>query len=53
MSSKLDPAVQWDRVTRELRACKETQRKAWGDIDSATLGRYLAGEGLSSRAGRG
>lgn len=34
----------WDRVACELRACKETQARAWGDIDDATLGRYLAGE---------
>ncbi len=44
MSSKSDPSVQWDRVARELRACKESQEKAWGDVDSTTLGRYLAGE---------
>jgi hypothetical protein len=39
-----DPTASWDRVARELRACKETQQKAWGDVDSCTLGRYLAGE---------
>jgi hypothetical protein len=44
MPSTFDPAGQWDRVTRELRTCKENQQKAWGDIDSTTLGRYLAGE---------
>jgi hypothetical protein len=44
MSSTSDPTAQWDRVARELRACKENQQKAWGDIDSTTLGRYLAGE---------
>src|SRR5437868_1432178 len=44
MSSTSDPTAQWDRLARELRTCKENQQKAWGDIDSTTLGRYLAGE---------
>jgi hypothetical protein len=35
---------QWDRVAAELRACRETQQRAWGDIDNTTLGRFLAGE---------
>jgi hypothetical protein len=39
-----DAGVQWDRVAEELRTCREAQRQAWGDIDNATLGRYLAGE---------
>ncbi|HTU19390.1 MAG TPA: HEAT repeat domain-containing protein [Gemmataceae bacterium] len=34
----------WDRVAAELRACRETQQRAWGDIDNTTLGRFLAGE---------
>lgn len=34
----------WERVADELRACKESQRRAWGDIDATTLGRYLAGD---------
>ena len=34
----------WERVAGELRACKESQKQAWGDLDSSTLGRYLAGE---------
>src|SRR5262245_65986706 len=38
------PNETWDRVASELRACKEAQQRAWGDIDSADLGRYLAGE---------
>ncbi len=33
---------QWDRVASELRACREAQQQAWGDVDNATLGRYLA-----------
>ena len=35
---------QWDRVASELRACREAQQQAWGDVDNATLGRYLAGD---------
>jgi hypothetical protein len=33
---------QWDRVASELRACREAQQEAWGDVDNAMLGRYLA-----------
>ncbi len=35
---------QWDRVASELRACREAQQQAWGDVDNATLGRCLAGD---------
>lgn len=34
----------WERVSAELRACREAQQRAYGDIDNTTLGRYLAGE---------
>ncbi len=34
----------WDRVAAELRACRDAQHQAWGDIDNLTLGRFLAGE---------
>jgi hypothetical protein len=34
----------WERVASELRAYREAQRQAWGDLDNATLGRYLAGD---------
>jgi len=44
MSSESDQTGQWERIARELRACKESQRQAWGDIDNTTLGRYLAGD---------
>src|SRR5262245_60315316 len=44
MAIEFDPTEQWDRVASELRAYKQTQQQAWGDIDNATLGRYLAGE---------
>ncbi len=33
---------QWERVASELRACRQAQQQAWGDLDNATLGRYLA-----------
>jgi hypothetical protein len=44
MATEFDPTEQWDRVASELRAYKQTQHQAWGDVDNATLGRYLAGE---------
>src|SRR5438105_3929685 len=51
MSSNLGPDG-WERVASELRACKESQRRAWGDIDNATLGRYLAGEASGDERAR-
>jgi hypothetical protein len=44
MAIEFKPDEQWDRVASELRAHREAQRRAWGDLDNATLGRYLAGE---------
>lgn len=44
MANDWDAVANWERVAAELRACREAQRRAWGDIDNATLGRYLAGE---------
>jgi hypothetical protein len=44
MSSEMGHDHPWDRIAHELRACKESQRQSWGDVDNATLGRYLAGE---------
>src|SRR5579884_4173833 len=44
MASESNGGSQWDRVAAELRACREAQQRAWGDIDNTTLGRYLAGE---------
>lgn len=35
---------QWDTVAAELRAYRDHQKETWGDLDSALLGRYLAGE---------
>jgi hypothetical protein len=42
--SEANAGSQWERVAAELRACREAQQRAWGDIDNTTLGRYLAGE---------
>jgi hypothetical protein len=44
MGSEKVGGAPWERVASELRACKESQQHAWGDIDNTTLGRYLAGE---------
>src|SRR5262249_50427629 len=44
MASEHEPGVPWEFVASELRACREAQQQAWGDVDNATLGRYLAGE---------
>jgi hypothetical protein len=44
MASNANPGNQWERVAAELRACREAQHRAWGDLDDAMLGRYLAGE---------
>jgi len=43
MTSAFEPDS-WERVAAELRAFRETQKQAWGDIDNTTLGRYLADE---------
>ena len=44
MAVEFDAGGQWERVASELRAYRDYQQQAWGDIDNATLGRYLAGE---------
>jgi hypothetical protein len=47
MASELPPNDNWDRVASELRAYRDAQQQAWGQIDNATLGRFIAGD-LSS-----
>ncbi|MFQ3594454.1 MAG: hypothetical protein SNJ82_14860, partial [Gemmataceae bacterium] len=47
--SSLAPATHpapdpWDRVASELQALKQSQEEAYGGVDSALLGRFLAGE---------
>ena len=44
MTPEPNAGSSWDRVAAELRACREDQQRAWGDIDNTTLGRFLAGE---------
>ncbi|MGH7170540.1 MAG: HEAT repeat domain-containing protein [Gemmataceae bacterium] len=44
MTPEPNAGSSWDRVAAELRACRESQQRAWGDIDNTTLGRFLAGE---------
>ena len=46
------PHEQWERVAAELSAYRSWQRQAWGDLDDATLGRYLAGEATPEERGR-
>ena len=50
-SPKEDAPDSWERVAGELRACKESQKRVWGDLDSSTLGRYLAGEVVGDELG--
>lgn len=45
-----EPVDQWERVALELRALRESQQKAYGNVDNATLGRYLAGESDAAEA---
>jgi tetratricopeptide (TPR) repeat protein len=40
--------VQWEKVAAELRAARDAQQRTWGDLDNATLGRYLADEASSA-----
>lgn len=44
MTTEFDAERSWERISAELRAQRQAQQKAWGNIDNATLGRYLAGE---------
>jgi len=43
MASPFEPD-HWERVAAELRALRDAQQEAWGTLDNATLGRYLADE---------
>jgi tetratricopeptide (TPR) repeat protein len=44
MSNSFEPDSNWERVAAELQASRDSQQTAWGSIDNATLGRYLADE---------
>src|ERR1700723_2084901 len=48
MPAEHPDSVHWDKVASELRAARAAQQRTWGDIDNATLGRYLADESTSS-----
>ncbi len=44
MEATFELDTQWQRIVSELRAQRAAQKQAWGDLDNATLGRYLADE---------
>jgi anti-sigma factor RsiW len=43
MTRQSERYVQWNRVATELRACRDAQLRAWGDLDDVQVARYLAG----------
>ncbi len=40
--SQPKPNDPWNQVASELRAYREAQQQAWGEVDNATLGRFIA-----------
>ncbi len=44
MSQDSTSTPSWDVVAAELRAYRDEQKQTWGELDSALIGRYLAGE---------
>jgi hypothetical protein len=46
------PAEQWARIAADLRHFRADQDAAWGDLDNATLGRFVAGEATSEEKSR-
>src|SRR5260370_40349519 len=42
MASETEPNDSWDRITSQLRAYRAAQEQAWGEIDNAALGRFIA-----------
>ena len=42
--SESDPEEAWQSVAAELRAHRDAQKAAWGDIDEAIIARFVAGE---------
>jgi hypothetical protein len=44
MNSDSSAREQWSQVAANLRQYRAEQQAAWGDVDNATLGRYVAGE---------
>jgi hypothetical protein len=47
-----DPDSQWARVAADLRAYREAQRRAWGDLDDAAIARYLGDEATPEERNR-
>jgi hypothetical protein len=47
-----DPDTQWARVAADLRAYREEQWRAWGDLDEIAIVRYLADEATEEERGR-
>jgi hypothetical protein len=43
MNPPSESREEWDRVAEELRAYRQTQRQAWGNLDDVLVARYLAG----------
>jgi hypothetical protein len=39
-----EPRARWERAAAELSAARAAQRRTWGDLENAVLGRCLAGE---------
>jgi tetratricopeptide (TPR) repeat protein len=39
-----DTGESWARIASELRTYRDAQRRAWGNLDDATIARFLAGE---------
>jgi prepilin-type processing-associated H-X9-DG protein len=45
VAAHFNPDEQWERVASELRAFREAQKLAWGDLDDAVIACYLLGRG--------
>jgi hypothetical protein len=43
MTRQPEPREQWEGVAAELRAYRQAERQAWGDLDDIQVARYLAG----------
>jgi anti-sigma factor RsiW len=52
MSSESNTRDQWAQVAADLQQYRAEQQAAWGDVDNATLGRYVAGEATAAERRR-
>ena len=41
---RVNDSNKWEGVAAQLKAYRDQQRATWGDIDDATIGKYLAGQ---------